>query len=235
MAQYYLEDKEFGRMVITVRSQARSIIARWKAQTLHLTCPIGAPKEEIFNALDSMRPRLHAIKKEVKKFSFGQIIPCFRCNVTIGTHNGDYGTIGYGGDIPDLYINLHQDTDFSKITISRTISLCLENLMTLHAEEILIPYARQVANECGVTPQQYEIGRGKRKLGHCTSKKVIQLSRTLMFMPQHLVRYVICHELAHLTHMNHGIKFHTLCNRYCNGTEPELEVALKKFTPPTSL
>ena len=75
-----------------------------------------------------------------------------------------------------------------------------------------------------VAPKPYS-----RKLGHCTTKPVIQLSRNLMFLPEPLVRYIICHELAHLTHMNHSPQFHALCNQYCNGKEKELERQLRQF------
>ena len=71
-----------------------------------------------------------------------------------------------------------------------------------------------------------------RKLGHCTSKKVIQLSRNLMFMPEDLIRYIICHELAHLTHMNHSPEFHALCDRYTGGHEKDLERQLRQFRFP---
>jgi len=71
-----------------------------------------------------------------------------------------------------------------------------------------------------------------RKLGHCTSKKVIQLSRNLMFMPEELIRYIICHELAHLTHMNHSPQFHALVDEYTGGREKELERQLRQFRFP---
>jgi len=71
-----------------------------------------------------------------------------------------------------------------------------------------------------------------RKLGHCTSRNVIQLSRNLMFMPEELVRYIICHELAHITHKNHSPQFHALCDKYCSGKEKALERQLRQFRFP---
>ena len=49
-------------------------------------------------------------------------------------------------------------------------------------------------------------------------------------LPESLVDYVICHELAHLQQMNHGPKFHELCNRYCGGEELALRKQLRTFT-----
>ena len=72
------------------------------------------------------------------------------------------------------------------------------------------------------------------KLGHCTARepRTIQLSRNLMFLSERLVRYVICHELAHLTHMNHSPEFHALVDRYTGGRERELEQELKHYPWP---
>lgn len=232
MARYWLEDPEFGKIIITVRPQARSFIARWKEESLHLTVPMGASEKEIISSIDTMRPRLHKRKKPKLVYHEGQIITCFRHAITLGTQDKRPGAIGFGGDGEELFINLPKGADFSTQKATHTISACLEKLMATRAESTLIPFAMEKASELGVNPAGYEIGRGKRKLGHCTNKKIIQLSRTLMFYPHELVEMVICHEFAHLTHMNHSDKFHALCNRYLNGREAHLERLLKKFTLP---
>jgi predicted metal-dependent hydrolase len=104
--------------------------------------------------------------------------------------------------------------------------------MEVKADKVLLPFAHEVADQVGLAPAGFEIGRGMRKLGHCTAKKVIQLSRNLMFLSEPLVRYIICHELAHLTHMNHSPQFHALCDKYCNGQEKALERQLRQFRFP---
>ena len=109
------------------------------------------------------------------------------------------------------------------------VSDMISHAMEYIADKILLPYAREIAEGLELTPAGFEVGRGMRKLGHCTTKKVIQLSRNLMFYPEALVRYVICHELAHLTHMNHSPQFHALCNQYCDGQEKALEKQLRQF------
>ena len=233
MPQYYLDDAEFGRIIITQRSTARSYIARWKDGALHLTIPPNATASSINSTLESMRARIRTRKKAPLQYSFGQTIKCFAHTITIGTHNGRKNAIGFGGKERELYINLHPSVDITADNITRTISSSLEKLMAERAEDTLIPYAKMIAIKLGVTGiKRFEIGRGKRKLGHCTAQKVIQLSRNLMFMPGELVEYIVCHELAHLTHMNHSAAFHALCNRYCGGREAELERMLKKFSMP---
>ncbi len=127
---------------------------------------------------------------------------------------------------------MHESVDLDDDNVTRTISHVIGRAMEVQAHAVLLPLARQVAGELGLQPAGFEVGRGMRKMGHCTARRVIQLSRNLMFMPEALIRYVICHELAHLTHMNHSPEFHALCNQYTGGHEQELEQQLRQFRWP---
>lgn len=226
---YSFEDKDFGVVTVNARRGMKSVTARWKNDILHLNVPEGIPARNILQALDSMRGRIALRKPPKQSFYNGQLIHCFRHTVKIGTHSGKKDVIGYGGTGDELYINLHESKDFKDEHISHTISVCLCNLMSDRAPGILIPHAKDIAAKLGVNPVGFEIGRGKRKLGHCTSKGVIQLSYYIMFLPEELVNYIICHEFAHLKEMNHGAAFHSICNTYCNGRETGYKKALQNF------
>ena len=162
----------------------------------------------------------------------GQVIECYRCQVIIEANHPrpDYVKTRWEGDT--LHVQIHPTTDLNNHTSKQFVSDIISHAMEYKAQEVLLPFAQQVAGELGLTPAGFEVGRGMRKLGHCTKGRVIQLSRNLMFMPEALIRYVICHELAHLTHMNHSPQFHALCNQYTGGKEKELEKQLRQFRFP---
>ena len=132
----------------------------------------------------------------------------------------------------NIIVSLPVGTDFDSSYTKQNISRVLQKLMEQEAPKRLIPYATQLAQRLGVSVKGFEIGRGKQKLGHCTSKGVVQLSRNVMFLPQDLVDLIICHEFAHLKHLNHSPAFHALCNTYLGGREKELETRLKHFPWP---
>jgi len=66
--------------------------------------------------------------------------------------------------------------------------------------------------------------------GSCSVKRNINLNINLINLPEHLIRYVILHELCHLVYMNHGAQFHSLLNSVCGGKEKKLSKQLKAYT-----
>ncbi|WP_391591532.1 YgjP-like metallopeptidase [[Mycoplasma] cavipharyngis] len=65
----------------------------------------------------------------------------------------------------------------------------------------------------------------KRKWGWCSAKKVIALNALLIAFDLDVIDHVICHELAHLTHLNHSKEFQTLLRQY----DPNTDKILKKI------
>lgn len=232
--QYYYDDEEFGRVMVSTRRGMRNFTARWKGNVLHVNAPCGIDAGEMADALNHMRQGLRQ-RRETKptvEFAIGQAINCFRCQVRIAEQSHVPGHMLFGRDGDMLTLSLPAGMDLTTDNAKRNVTHGLQVLIEREAHQRLLPFAQEVAQGLGVVPARWEVGRGMRKLGHCTPKRVIQLSRNLMFLPEPLVRYIICHELAHLTHMNHSPEFHALVNTYTNGQEKVLEQQLKRFVWP---
>ncbi len=232
--KYYHDDKEFGRVMINTRRGMRNVTARWQGDVLYLNVPLGITVQGIQEALDDLRPRLRARKEQEPgvTFTIGQVIECFRCRVRLDSQSRVPRRMLFGHDGDLLTLSLPVGMDLESDLEKRNVTHGLQVLLEQEAQRLLLPFATQVAEQLGVSPAGWEIGRGMRKLGHCTKGRVIQLSRNLMFLPERLVRYIICHDLAHLTHMNHSAAFHALVNKYTSGQEKALEQELKRFNWP---
>ena len=229
-----IEDKEFGRIYVELRRDMTSVRFTYHTDgNLLMRAPLGVKASDLQRMVDENRERLRQLPKpQTVTFQWDQTIECFQCHVVIGRQHTHPGYILNHWEGDTLHLQPYESADLDDESIKRTISKVISRAMEDQARMTLLPFAHQVANELGLQPAGFEIGRGMRKLGHCTAKKVIQLSRNLMFLPDPLVRYVICHELAHLTHMNHSPEFHALCNQYCGGHEKELERQLRQFRFP---
>ena len=230
----FIEDEEFGKIYVELRRGMTSVRFTYHADgNLLMRAPLGASVADLKRMVDVNREQLRQLPRpESVSFHIGQVIECFRCRVVIEGQCRMPGYILNHWEGDTLHLQIHERADLADENIKRTISRVIGRAMEVQAHAVLLPFARRVADELGLNPAGFEIGRGMRKLGHCTSKKIIQLSRNLMFLPEELIRYIICHELAHLTHMNHSAQFHILCNQYTGGHEKELEKQLRQFRFP---
>ena len=68
--------------------------------------------------------------------------------------------------------------------------------------------------ETGWAAAKVTVRRQRSRWGSCTSKHSISLNESLVFLPQHLVRYVMVHELAHTRRLDHSPAFWALVQRY---------------------
>ncbi len=70
------------------------------------------------------------------------------------------------------------------------------------------------AEKMGLEYKRIGITTAKKRFGSCSSGKSINFSCYLMLYPEEAREYVIVHELAHLTEMNHSARFYAIVERY---------------------
>ncbi|MCM1517366.1 MAG: M48 family metallopeptidase [Pseudoflavonifractor sp.] len=223
-----------GTVHLTIRRNTRSTSMRWREGKLYMVVPPGVDSAYVRDVLERYRPRLVSRRPTVT-FRDDETLHFFGLTVTItrqrlrpdhilATLKGREGVISLGSSI-----------DITSDTTVRAISNYICRMAMRVAPDTLIPHGRTLASSLGLSPAGWEINRGHRKLGHCTSRGVISLSYALIFLPTELRDYVIYHELAHLTEMNHGPRFHRLCDQYCNGHEHTLATRLRTHPWPLLL
>ncbi|VAX09797.1 protein of unknown function DUF45 [hydrothermal vent metagenome] len=83
----------------------------------------------------------------------------------------------------------------------------LQKWVNEQARQHLLPWLAQTADELALPYQRACIRAQKTRWGSCSSNRVINLNRNLLFLPPQLVRYLFVHELSHTRHMNHSRQF----------------------------
>jgi predicted metal-dependent hydrolase len=64
-------------------------------------------------------------------------------------------------------------------------------------------------------PPRVLLSSASSRWGSCNSRREVRLSWRLVKAPPALIDYVVCHELAHLRHMNHSREFWAEVGRLC--------------------
>jgi predicted metal-dependent hydrolase len=78
------------------------------------------------------------------------------------------------------------------------------------ARSLLPERAHDLADETGIVPTRITVRGQRTRWGSASARGTISLNRNLVFLPPHLVRYVLAHELAHLRVLDHSPRFWAL-------------------------
>lgn len=216
---------------LTLRESTNRISARWSSGKLHIIAPQGISRQSIADfmsanatALLSRRPGL--------RYSIGQELKFDGITFNISRQSLKPGKILMQGEYnsPRILVGAYIDlsTDEATAMISRLMCVAARTV----AVDILIPFAAETSRRIGISPRQWTISRGHHTLGKCNSRGEIALSEILIFLPCELREYIICHELAHLSHFDHSPQFHATCDRYLGGREKLLIRQLKNYNWP---
>lgn len=235
---------EIGMINVRVVASARSIRAHWEGSVMHVTVPPGLPVDTYDDFIKNNIPRFLELKPS-PRFHIGQTIDGGEVDFRIveGGIPGHDDSILVNvstenlrpGKIYNICINVPRSIAGSHME-SPEVQTHINKLLLRMAEKavltFVIPHARELASKIGRKPSGWCVKNKKRALGTCNHEGIISLSPRLIFLPGCLRDFVILHELAHLSEMNHSPAFHDLCNRYCGGHEKELTAAIKSFSFP---
>ncbi|MGL4404255.1 MAG: M48 family metallopeptidase [Notoacmeibacter sp.] len=77
------------------------------------------------------------------------------------------------------------------------------------------PMALKLAAETGKRVKSIRFKDTTSRWGSCSSDGNLSFSWRIMMAPPRVIAYLVAHEVAHLTEMNHGPKFWELCEKLC--------------------
>ena len=113
----------------------------------------------------------------------------------------------------------------SKWTKEQELEL-LTRFVRSEARAFLVPELKKLSSELNLPFTKVFIRAQRKRWGSCSAKGNINLNMKLMFLPYHLARYVLIHELCHTVHLNHSAKYWRLVKM----VEPEVEKLEKELS-----
>ncbi len=129
--------------------------------------------------------RGNIIKLEIKKHSSQRIRVC----------------------LEDQALKVYIPLDLPDKDCSPNIRAALISWYKAQAHKVLKDKLDKHANRMQVTFQTVRLKEQKTRWGSCSSKRNINLNWRIIMAPDEAIDYVIIHELAHLTHLNHSEQF----------------------------
>ena len=129
------------------------------------------------------------------------------------------------GKINVVYPNLINP--HSKV-LQEEIRKGIERALRLEAKQYLPDKVNELAEKFGFKFNKLTLKNIKSRWGSCSRKNNINLSIHLMRLPDHLIEYVILHELVHTVHHNHSARFWKMLNDITGGSKV-LEKEFKQY------
>lgn len=91
------------------------------------------------------------------------------------------------------------------------ITPTLTRFLKSQAKDVMTGLAHEKAAAINETLNKLSVRDTKTRWGSCSEDGCISLSWRLIFAPYEAMDYVIAHEVAHLTHLDHSRAFWALC------------------------
>lgn len=235
---YTFEHPQLGTVRVTVRRNARRLRAGWKKDQLAVTAPSGMSPDHVAKILDENAASIKRLRKQLLFYSEDCCV-----SLAAGVKVHIRHTPNLSKDIEvrpvrdsgktEFLIAIHPDLPYSLDNTQNAISTALKAIARHIAPSILIPRAKELADRHKLNVRKWEIGKGRKLLGLCfTRERRIKLSYMCVFLPDELIDFVICHELAHLSVGGHTRAFHALCDEYLSGSEAEMRAQMRNFKWP---
>lgn len=99
--------------------------------------------------------------------------------------------------------------------VQEFIKKTLIDVMRWEAKIYLPKRLKELAEKHGFKYQNVTIKNASTRWGSCSSTNNINLNLHLMRVPEHLIDYVLLHELVHTVVKNHGEKFWLMLEQVC--------------------
>ena len=226
--KYYIEDKEFGKIILTVNGRAKHFVMRVVEDEVHITIPRGVTSKDIEECVNRNRESIRQLmQKDERKKHFIDLdykidTDVMNLELVEGRRKDFYVTRSTG----KCQIECPPDTDFSSIQ-DWMKKVIIEELRK-QAKVILWNKTLQFAKEHGFKYKDLKIQTSKTRWGSCSASNSINLSVYLMTLPSHLMDYVILHELCHTVHHDHSDAFWALMDKVTDGKAHALRNELKQ-------
>lgn len=210
MSTKYVNIEQVGQVLFTINERSRRIRLRVKSDG---EIVVSMPPSVLHrDALRFAESKTDWILKQLSKTRAGLTLftpeSCFKTRfhqlaITQGNTEKVYNRVGNG--IIQIFIPERINPDQPKV--QEFIKNTLIDVMRWEAKIYLPKRLKELADKHGFKYQNVSIKNASTRWGSCSSVNNINLNLHLMRVPEHLIDYVLLHELAHTVVKNHGEKF----------------------------
>lgn len=228
MTTKYINIEQVGQVSFTINERSRRIRLSIKSDG---EIVVSMPSSVLYrDAIRFVESKTDWIVKQQSRIRAGLTLfapeSCFKTRfhqlaITKGNTDKVYNRVGNG----IIQIFIPDRVDHQQPKVQEFIKNTLIDVMRWEAKVYLPKRLNELAVKHGFKYQNVSIKNATTRWGSCSSVNNINLNLHLMRIPEHLIDYVLLHELAHTVVKNHGEKFWLLLEQcYPNARKADKEM-----------
>jgi Predicted metal-dependent hydrolase len=225
-----ITDKDLGDILLRTNPRSKGYTLKVKEGRVTAVMPEGRDmqklldfitdkKEELLKALDKLP------KRPILNESTKLLTQTFSVRITRTDRDNFYMALKDG----ILNISCPQDVVFENERVQDVLKDLIGRALRHEATRLLPKRLDELAEKHSFAYSMVKISKSTSRWGSCSSRKSINLSCSLMLLPQHLSDYVLLHELCHTKEMSHSERFWALMDSVTDGKAKALREELKKY------
>jgi predicted metal-dependent hydrolase len=224
-----IDGKELGVIVVRKNRRAKHYSLRVVEGKIIATIPRGGTEREMLKFIDSKRTRLsEMLAKHQQRPALNEEsrlkTHTFELHIFRTPRTNCYVTLKEG----KLHIACPEETDFGNEQVQQSLWAIVTKAIQAEAKRVLPGRVQLLASRHGFEYAGVAVRKTRTRWGSCSTKKQINLSVSLMFLPEHLIDYVLLHELCHTVEMSHSKRFWALLDTVTKGSALKIRRKLRQ-------
>lgn len=201
-------DEKLGTVTIRRNPLSRSIRMRLAPDgTVTVSAPKRTPMALIKQAVRSARSDLLAMQEEAQPELYVDGQQIGQSHKLAIIPSDVHGTVHVHRKNTTLIVSVPSTLRSGDAAVQAQIRQEVRTILRREAKSYLPRRLATLAKRHGYTYNSVRFPHAISRWGSCSSSGTISLNIALMKLPPDLIDYVIFHELAHTTHMNHSAAF----------------------------
>ena len=229
-----ITDKELGTISFRQSARAKRINVRILSDSLVVTLPVGSREKDAMKFIDEVREKLIKRQSTIHKKTViiseekGLKTCTFDVQIRKAERNNIFASLKSG----ILTIEYPHSLNAGETQTQNYFWNSVNYFLRKEAKRLLPHRTAELASQFGFSFTDVKIQSSKSRWGSCNTKKNINLSFYLMLLPQHLIDYVILHELCHTRVMNHSSDFWRQMDSVTAGKGKALRSEIREYSIP---
>jgi predicted metal-dependent hydrolase len=232
-----------SEQVITIEDIDITLFKSKKAKSINITIKpfkgvrVSVPSSISYDrAQSAVKQRMSWIKKNLSKIQGAEeLFTVFDYNTEFKTREhqlklieGNFDNLKSVVRSNTIFVYIPKELDVLSYEVQMEIRKAIERAWRKEAKAYLPDRVNHLANKNDFSFNRVSVQNSKTRWGSCSVDNNINLSLHLMRLPDHLIDYVILHELTHTKVKNHSSNFWQLLDQV-SGNARKLDREVKGF------